>query len=571
MQWIEDQFEESKVDFFSKELNISKVLSKFLITSGIKIKSEAVSFLSPKLANLTDPFDINGLFDAVKRIHKAIEKNENILLVGDYDVDGITSTVIIKKLLNDFGLKAKYVIPKRKDEGYGLTLEVLSRGLENNEIQLVIALDCGTNSQKEAKFLQDRNIDLIVVDHHQAKERIAENIIQVNPHLKENKDKPWKFLCTAGLAFKLVHGLVKYSRKQGFQKAFQIDPKDFLSLSCLGTIADLVPLNHENRILAFHGLRYLAKNKESGLNALFKEAKLNLNKIESEDVSFKIAPRLNACGRLDSPEVAVSLLMEKNDETCSLLAKEIETFNNERKGIETIITQQALQQAEQQFSKLPAVVAFEESETWNPGVVGIVAGKLANLLNKPCVVLAKSGPDFKGSGRGVPGINLVKCLEKCKHLLVHWGGHPAAVGLTVKGDLIRDFRKKFTEEISKNLEDLLQEPSIKISTNIEKQDLNFRLIQDLNRMAPFGQGNPEPILAIKKIKLIHAPKKVGSGEHFQFFVNNGTDNISGIAWNMADRMPPVSDNLDLAFKLKMNSWNGRERIQMILEDWKLSD
>ena len=570
MRWIEDQQESKIVESLSQKLNISIILSRFIVSTGIKTTEEAQSFLDPKLAHFTDPFEIKGMLQAVERICEALKQKETILLVGDYDVDGITSTVIIKKNLTKLGSNPFHVIPKRKTEGYGLSEKVLKRGLKMGEVDLVIALDCGTNSSNEAKYLEERGIDLIVVDHHQSKEKLPSNAILVNPHLSKDHGEPWRFLCTAGLAFKLIHGMLKKLRQDGDKVALELSPKESIGLSGLGTIADLVPLKNENRILANFGLKYLSQQSGIGVQALLKEAKVENTSLVGEDVAFKIAPRINACGRLDDPDLAISLLLETDPNNCRALAKKMNEYNEERKSIESNLSKEALNQANNLFSEKPAVVACGEGDAWNPGVVGIVAGKLAHSLCKPCIVLARSESEYKGSGRGVAGVNLMNILNQCKELLTHWGGHPAAVGLSLNEENLEKFKKSFVECVEVETNGKLPEPSLKIAVTIKESELQDSLIDDLNKLAPFGQENPEPILALKNILLTHEPKKVGSGNHFQFSVFNGVKNITGIAWNMSENMPSSSTPLDLAFKLRWNHWNGRKTPQMVLEDWKLS-
>ena len=570
MRWIEDQQENEVIESLSQKLNISIILSKFIVSAGIKTTEEAQSFLSPKLAHFTDPFEIKGMLQAVERICHALKQKETILLVGDYDVDGITSTVIVKKNLTKLGSNPFHVIPKRQTEGYGLSEKVLERGLKMGEINLVIALDCGTNSRIEAEYLEGRGIDLIVVDHHQSKEKLPSNAILVNPHVSEDHGEPWRFLCTAGLAFKLIHGMLKKLRQDGDKVALQLSPKESIGLSGLGTIADLVPLKNENRILANFGLKYLSQRSGIGVQALLKEAKVENTSLVGEDIAFKIAPRINACGRLDDPDLAVSLLLETDPNNCRAMAKKMNEYNEERKSIESKLSEEALDQANNLYSEKTAVVACGEGNEWNPGVVGIVAGKLAHSLGKPCIVLAKSDNEYKGSGRGVPGVNLMNILNQCKELLTHWGGHPAAVGLSLNEKNLEKFKESFVQCVEVETNGKLPEPSLKIAATIKESELQDSLIDDLNKLAPFGQENPEPILALKNILLTHEPKKVGSGNHFQFSVFNGVRNITGIAWNMSENMPSSSTPLDLAFKLRWNHWNGRKTPQMVLEDWKLS-
>jgi len=572
MLWVERQADKDSVDSLSRALAISPSLSRLLNLRGLNLSEKALEFLEPKLAHLRSPFDIPRLREAVVRIIKSIECQEGILLVGDYDVDGITSTVIIKKTLSAIGLDPLYVIPHRKDEGYGLTKEILDRGLSLGDIQLVIALDCGTNSLEEAHILSQKGIDLIVVDHHQAKEKLPDQPIMLNPHLHPDNEEPWRNLCTAGLAFKLAHGLIKELRAKQCPKAHSVDLKKILPLVALGTIADLVPLHMENRILARFGLKHLGKNPGPGLIALLSESKIPPDHYpESEDITFKLAPRINACGRLDDPEVASELFLEHDLEICRKLANQMNQYNEKRKLIEAQLTEEALHMAKEKFADSPGVVVCGEGDAWNPGVVGIVAGKMANSLGKPCLVLAQAdAKEYRGSGRGVPGINLVQILHQCKEHLLHWGGHPVAVGLSLHEENMDSFTKAFIEAIFEQNEGKFEEPSLQLDLIISSSELQPELLNEINLLTPFGQENPEPILAIRKIKLARAPKKVGSGEHFQFSVHNGTCLIQGIAWKMASKMPPADTEIDLAFRLRWNEWQGRKSLQMVLDDWKVS-
>lgn len=572
MLWIEEQADDEKIGLISHSLSTSNLLSRLLIHRGIGDPESAKLFLDPKLAHLSDPFELPGLKDAVLRICRALENREPILLIGDYDVDGITSTVIVKQNLTRLGIDPHYVIPKRKDEGYGLTSEVLSRGLSKGEIKLVIALDCGTNSCEEARELSGKGIDLIIVDHHQAKGDLPDHAIMLNPHLHPDKGEPWRNLCTAGLAFKLVHGLLKHLREQNMQRAFEIDPKESLALTALGTIADLVPLNMENRILARFGLKHLGKNPSPGLRSLLEESGLKPGILpESEDITFKLAPRINACGRLDDPETASSLMLEEDFSTCQVLARKMNAYNDERKKIEARLTEDALAQANECFSNKPAVVVCGKGDAWNPGVVGIVAGKMANSLGKPCIVLAQADESsYRGSGRGIQGLNLVDALSQCQALLTHWGGHPVAVGLSLETENLELFTKAFVDSIETLSGGKIPPPSLKIAATIEQNDLRPELLDELGQLAPFGQDNPEPILALKGVQLAQSPRMIGSGAHFQFSIFNGSSSISGIAWQMGERVPPRNTNLDLAFRLRWNNWNGRRNLQMDLQDWKLS-
>ena len=405
MIWQEKSFDRQVVSLLEKSEEISPMTAKLLSTRSISSVLHAENFLKPKLANLRDPFEIPHMHHAVDRIKNALSSKEQILLVGDYDADGISSVSIIQKVLFELGGYSSYVIPKRLDEGYGLTQKVLDRGLKNKNVSLVIALDCGTNSTEEAHFLEKHGIDLIVVDHHQAKGDISDHGIILNPHLGDNQEMPWKNLCTAGLAFKISHALIKSLKKQDHPLANKVNLKEYLPLSAIGTIADLVPLEHENRIISKFGLKHLAYNPSPGIKALLDESKIDLTTYpKSEDITFKLAPMINACGRMDNPTVATSLFLENDKSVCRDLARKMNEYNEQRKFIETKLTEEAELQAKNIFADKPAIIATGDSEWWNPGVVGIVAGKLANSLAKPCLVLAKSeNGEFRGSGRGTRG------------------------------------------------------------------------------------------------------------------------------------------------------------------------
>ena len=572
-KWIEQEADKSSVDLLKKENDIAPILARLLVQRGIIDPVLADEFLNPKLKDLKNPLEIKNLELAVSRIIAARNKKQNILLVGDYDVDGISSTVMLQQALESIDISVQTIIPKRLSEGYGLTLKALKRGLGIQDFSLVVALDCGTNSIQEADFLKDNGIDLIIVDHHQLKTEVLPDAILVNPHLQKCEGEPWRNLCTAGLCFKLIHGLFIKARALELPGSEALTPRDFIPLCAIGTLADLVPLNGENRILSRFGIKRLFIDASPGLLALLKECGLDGTfEPETEDITYKLAPRINACGRLNEPETAVSLLLEDDPKECDKLAQKLTLFNEKRKKIETQLTADALSQARETFSDKPAVVATGEGTAWHPGVVGIVAGKLSNTLNKPCLVLAKlTDKEYVGSGRGVPGVNLVEVLSCCQENLTHWGGHPVAVGLGVEEHQLGNFIEQFLKTVSKISDSNEQLPLLTIDAFIKKEHLNYRLMDQINKLGPFGQNNPEPILGVKKVILDSSPKMIGNGEHFQFSFNNSTEYVRGVAWRMGNNVPPKSKELDFAFRLRKNYWNGRTSLQLVLEDWRFSD
>ena len=509
---------------------------------------------------------------AVSKILNTRDNQKKVLLLGDYDVDGISSTVMTKQALESIGLVVETIIPKRLSEGYGLTQEALERGLSKGKFGLVIALDCGTNSIEESNYLHSLGIDLIVVDHHQQKGESLAKAILINPHIAPDQGEPWRHLCTTGLCFKLVHALYKRVREMEAPGSEGLTPRDFLPLCAIGTLADLVPLQGESRILSRFGMKRLFMDASPGLLALLKECGLEESiEPETEDITFKLAPRVNACGRLNEPETAVSLLLEKDPDRCRFLAQKLTEFNEERKGIEAQLTIDALAQAEESFKDSPAVIVTGDGDGWHPGVVGIVAGKLANSLNKPCLVLARGeGDEYCGSGRSVPGVNLVEILSQCQNRLTHWGGHPVAVGLGLKESECESFIAEFIEAVQNCTTSTPEESSLSVDAFIDPDVLRYGLLDEINSLGPFGQGNEEPLLGIKEIVLDSPPRPIGNGEHFQFSIRNGSGYIRGVAWRMGDRIPPVGQKIDLLFKLRKNFWNGRSSLQLVLEDWKTS-
>jgi single-stranded-DNA-specific exonuclease len=572
MQWIEQQAEQSSVARLQKELDISPLLARLLVQKGFVDSREAQSFLKPKLKDLDDPFAIQYMDLAVSKILNTRDNQKKVLVLGDYDVDGISSTVMTKQALESIGLVVETIIPKRLSEGYGLTQEALERGLSKGKFGLVIALDCGTNSIEESNYLHSLGIDLIVVDHHQQKGDSLPKAILINPHIAPDQGEPWRHLCTAGLCFKLIHALYKRMREMKAPGSEELTPRDFLPLCAIGTLADLVPLQGESRILSRFGMMRLFMDASPGLLALLKECGLEESiEPETEDITFKLAPRVNACGRLNEPETAVSLLLEKHPDRCHSLAQKLTRFNEERKGIEAQLTIDALAQAEENFRDSPAVIVTGDGDGWHPGVVGIVAGKLANSLNKPCLVLARGeGDEYCGSGRSVPGVNLVEILSQCQNRLTHWGGHPVAVGLGLKESERESFIAEFIETVQNCTTSSPEESSLNVDAFIDPDMLRYELLDEINSLGPFGQGNEEPLLGIKEIVLDSPPRPIGNGEHFQFSIRNGSGYIRGVAWRMGDRIPPVGQKIDLLFKLRKNFWNGRSSLQLVLEDWKTS-
>lgn len=568
MLWTTPETDTALAEKLAQSLGVSKTCGQLLAQVGLLSVEAAEEFLRPRLAQLDSPFALTNLEAAVDRIIQAVDEPQDVIVFGDYDVDGITSTVQLVGMLRVLGLEPRFCVPRRLEEGYGLSREAIDRAVEGRLPQLFIAVDCGTNAHDPIAYLNEQGVDVIVVDHHQAKEAPAQGCILVNPHVHDAEDAPWRDLCTAGLVFKLLHGLLRKLREVDDSRVEGIQLKDTLDLVALGTIADLVPLHGENRIISWYGLRHLRANGRAGIRALVEVSGIdNTQEMNSADVSFKLGPRINACGRLADASRPIELLLGDDIRECREAASELDALNRERQDIERSITTLAESRAEQEFSDLPGVVLFDAD--WHPGVVGIVASRVSRRLHKPCVILGAEGEMAQGSGRSVATVNLVEVFQRCAHLLEHWGGHPMAAGVSLKAEQVEAFSRCFNDSLSALYPGGLPEASLQISAWLELQDLNATLLEELDRMHPFGQGNPEPVFGLRSVCMNEAAQPFGKGNfRFRLPVGGGRG-IAGIAWGLREA-PAVGQPVDLALRFSWNCWRGNRYPQVTLVDWKKS-
>lgn len=527
-------------------------------------------FLNPRLADLDCPLRLKNMDAAVDRICLARECGESVAVVGDYDVDGVTSTALMVSVLRHYGLCPDYYLPRRQEEGYGLSGALIDRVLHNKQPALLIALDCGTTAVDEVARLRALGIDVIIVDHHRSKEHLPDEAIMINPHVHDEPDQPWTALCTVGLVFKLAHALTKVLRQREDAMAQALDLREHLDLVVLGTVADMVPLLGENRTLASHGLKSLLQTRRPGLRALFAIAGLEeAERIAPSDIAFRLGPRINAGGRLADAGLPLEMMLCEELERCKSYAATLDEMNRERQEIERGIFFQALQQVEAGQQDAPGLVVY--GEDWHPGVVGIVAGKLARQYNRPAIVLGREGEYAKGSGRGVAGVNLVQALQPCAALLGNWGGHPLAVGVGLPVVNVDDFREAFVASVAAQLgAGLLPEPELSIACWLLPEELDEQVLLDIEQLGPFGEGNPEPVVGVKGVVLTHRPDVFGEG-HCRFRLPAGpVRRIHTVGWRMEPRIPEAGRSLDLALSLNWNYWQGRRTMQAQLIDWRHS-
>ncbi len=568
MRWIYTPLRAEAVAELSRGAEVSPVIAELLLRTGLSDPAAAARFLRPTLAELADPFRLDQLDAAAQRLRQAIMGREDVVVLGDYDVDGVSSTALLVSVLRRFGLNPRFVVPRRMEDGYGLSRSAIDRALEQGVPKLFVALDCGTNSHEEVAYLESRGVDVLVVDHHRSKSGPLPGGLLVNPHVYDRPDdEPWRNLCTVGLVFKLAHGLLKLLRSENDPVAGAIKLRDYLDLVAMGTVADLVPLHGENRILARYGLRTLEETRRPGLRALMEVAGVRPeNGLQPVDISFRLGPRINASGRLADASLSVELLLSEDRTFCVETARQLDAFNRERQEIERLITDEAERIVEAQYADRPAIVLYGDS--WHPGVVGIVAGRVSRKYHRPCVVLGNEGEFAKGSGRSVDGVNLVEVLASCADGLNSWGGHPMAVGVSVAKAQVESFRARFEAAVEVQLGGSRGESSLTLSAWIPAEQIRDPLMEELEALHPFGQGNPEPVFGVRGVVLRQRPE-VFKEQHFRFVIEDGRGRrLYGVAWKMARRMPPVGVPLDLAVELAWNHFNDRRLLQLELIDWR---
>ncbi|MBK1875838.1 single-stranded-DNA-specific exonuclease RecJ [Pelagicoccus mobilis] len=555
---------------YRNELNVGPTVAELLARLELADTEEAARFLDPRLGSIDCPFEIPNLEAAAHRISQAIDNRQRIVICGDYDVDGVTSTALLVAILQEFENYPAYIVPLRLEEGYGLSQKAVERALDKaNQPDLFIALDCGTNSVEAVQHILNTGCEVVIVDHHQAKEELPKEVVLVNPHVNDRESQNHCQLCTVGLVFKLAHGLLKVRRERDDKRAFEIKLRNYLDLVSMGTVADMVPLNKENRIFARIGLQVLSKTSRIGLKNLMKvsgvAARHGVNPI---DVSFRLGPRINASGRLADASVAVELILSDDPSFALETSLKLDSFNRERQEIERAMTDSAMEQIRTNQSDRSGFVVY--GDDWHPGVVGIVASRVSKAFNRPAIVLGREGDLAKGSGRSIEGVNLVEVLSPYSEKLENWGGHPMAVGVSLKSEGVEEFSEYFDKALKDYLATHTVEKTLNISAWIRLEDINTQLMNELSRLEPFGQANPEPVFATKRI-VFGAKVTVFKDIHFRFTLpSRSRQNISGVAWKMADRIPPANTPVDIAYRLVWNTFGNKKALQMELVDWRES-
>ncbi|MGG8496803.1 single-stranded-DNA-specific exonuclease RecJ [Tenacibaculum sp. TC6] len=561
MRWtFKPKPDEEEVIKIAKELEIDTTLASLLVQRGIKTFNEAKKFFRPSLNDLHDPFLMKDMKLAVERIESALSNNENILIYGDYDVDGTTAVSLVYSYLKETYANVATYIPDRYDEGYGVSFQGVDFAVDN-EFSLIIALDCGIKAVDKVQYATERGVDFIICDHHKPGKEIPKAVAVLNPKQEDCK-YPYKELCGCGVGFKLIQALEE--RKNNDVKNLM----PYLDLVATAIAADIVPITGENRVLAYFGLQVINSNPRSGIKAIIHQ--LQKKELTITDVVFIIAPRINAAGRIKHGNFAVSLLTELDFDTALTEASGIEQFNADRKELDGKITEEALQQIQKNNEQTKfTTVVFDES--WHKGVIGIVASRLTETYYRPTIVFTKSGDKLAASARSVKGFDVYNALDECTEFIEQFGGHKYAAGLTILPEQYENFKVKFEEVVSRTIDKDLLIPEISIDAELDLCDITPKFYRIIKQMAPFGPQNMKPVFYTSSVRDNGYGKQVGmDNSHLKLNIIYGADKrtYGAIGFGLGEKVDCINNDFDIVFSLDENTWNGNTSIQLVLKDLK---
>jgi single-stranded-DNA-specific exonuclease len=553
--------------FLARELGISPLLAQCLLNRGLSEPDPIRRFLQPRLKDLADPFLLPNMRAAVERLAAARARGERLVIFGDYDVDGVTSTALLSEVLTALGWQVDTYLPHRMEEGYGLSQSALENCLRRFPVQLVLAVDCGSTSVESIRWLRGQGVEVVVLDHHQVSQPPPEAVALVNPQLAGPGEPDFRELCSAGLAFKLAHALVKEGRAQGWPGAGSFDIRPILDLVALGTISDLVPLTGENRILVHAGMERLNTTQRPGLVALKEVASIG-GKAGASEVGFALGPRLNAAGRLENAEEALRLMQACDLATAGPIARSLDARNRERRTIERGMADEIITDLRARFDPERDWVLVEGRASWHIGVLGIVASRVLQEFHRPTILAGGEGEEWRGSGRSIEGFDLAAALRACDDLLVKHGGHAMAAGVTLKPDQLDPLRERLNSLARRQLQpDQFVRP-LRLDAESTPSDLNLDRVRELEGLQHTGMGNPAPHLVLRGVTHARPLQRLGAEKlHAKMWVTDGRTTREAVLWNCGDGPLPVGC-FDLACVPQLNEWNGSVNVQLKVLDWQ---
>ncbi|WP_223912272.1 single-stranded-DNA-specific exonuclease RecJ [Geobacter sp. AOG1] len=565
-RWKIREAEQSRADLLVRECAIHPLVARLLVNRGVVEPGVARRFMGGTLADIHDPFLLRGMEQAVVRLAAAVATGEPICIYGDYDVDGITSVALLVSFFRALGAAVFYHIPLRLEEGYGLSAEGIA-GVAEQGARVIVSVDCGITAVAEAELCRQLGVDLIITDHHTPGEVIPPAYAVINPHQPECPF-PFKFLAGVGVAFNLLIALRSRLRDTGhFASRPEPNLREYLDLVALGTIADIVPLIDENRIFVSYGLRELSASTRPGIQALKTVAGVD-DAVTCGAVGFRLAPRLNAAGRLEDAALGVDLLLSGDRQRSRVMAESLDDSNTERQALEQQILRDALTMVKGEPGGSGRKSIVLASDAWHPGVIGIVASRLVDLFHRPTILIALQDGNGRGSGRSIPGFHLHDALCACADLLVKFGGHKYAAGLSIDEATLEKFVADF-EAVADGLlatEDLL--PELAIDAEIAPDDLTLQMAEQLESLAPFGMGNPEPVFVLRGMAVTE--RRLLKERHLKMRLSAGGRIFNAIGFNMAGRDDP-GERCDVAFSFGVNVWKGKKSLQLRLKDFKMAE
>jgi single-stranded-DNA-specific exonuclease len=554
-KWQVYETDETKVKELTEKYAINSLLATILVNRNIVEEEQIQVFLHPTRNDFHDPFLMPDMKKAIDRILQAKQRKEKVIIYGDYDADGITSITVLKSFLQDIGMKVDEYIPNRLEEGYGLNKPAVKTIAEQN-YSLMITVDCGISAVEEIAYANSLGIETIVTDHHEVGEELPKAVAVVDAKRKDNT-YPCRDLAGVGVVFKVIQALSQtlYLPEEDYLK--------YLDIVCVGTISDIVPLVDENRVIAKLGLMLIHQTKNLGLKSLLLSS--GYQKIDSNTISFGVAPRINACGRMGHAEQALKLFLSKNIQEVKELTTILNEYNRQRQETEKRIYEEAVAEISQKHldQKNTIIVA---GENWHHGVIGIVSSKITELYFKPSILLCKEGKVAKGSGRSIPGFDLHEALMKCPNTIEKFGGHSMAIGITVQTSKLENFNQEFEQIAAEShIEEI--KPTIFIDGKIELVDLNKQMVESLKQLEPFGEGNKTPIFVFRHLK-IDSIRALSEGKHLKLTLKQGNTIISAIGFNLGQLAEEyrIGDKLDIVGMLEINTFNGVDSLQINIKD-----
>jgi single-stranded-DNA-specific exonuclease len=548
-------------------LKIPPLLAQCLLNRGLSEPALITNFLQPRLKDLADPFLLPNMAAAVERLFQARQRHEPLVIFGDYDVDGVTSTALLIEFFRALGWTAHYYLPHRMDEGYGLSQDGVENCLRKFPVPLLLAVDCGSTTVDSIAWLRQRGVDVIVLDHHQISSPPPPATALVNPQLGASPAPPFTELCSVGLAFKLAHALLKRARELELPGAANFDLRPLLDLVALGTIADIVPLIGENRPLVAIGLQRLATTQRPGLAALKRVAQCPALP-GTYEVSYQLAPRLNAAGRLETAEEALRLLLAPDLAKALPIAQALDAHNRERQTIERRIADQAIRLLRAKFNPATDCVIVEGDASWHIGVVGIVASRVLQQFYRPTIILGGDGADFRGSGRSIAGFDLAAALRQCEDLLLRHGGHAMAAGVTLSAVNVDAFRTRLNDLARRALTPEQFQAPLRLDAEVRLPEVTLECLALLDQLKPTGQSNPAVQLFARNLSLQRPPQRMGAEkQHLKLWITDGVATHEAVWWGAGSEALPAG-RFDLAFAPQVNDYNGRRNVQLKVLDWR---